>query len=324
MSTKSDTLARALGWVSLALGTAQLAAPRTVNRLSGVDDSRLARTVTRMVGTRQLMHGAALLGSRRPGPWTWSRVVGDVLDLALLGRAVASRSGRPRASGRSRRSRRSGRSGRSRAPGRRRRRAVAATAAVAGITALDLATALYSSGLGVRRPMRLQASITVNRPREEVYAFWRDVENLPAFMLHLDSVRATAERRSRWRARVPTADVEWEAKILDEQAGELIAWASVRGSMVATSGSVRFTDGPAGRGTAVHVTLEYRGRGRALGATVARMFGEYPEQQIRDDLRRFKQIMETGEALLSECGPEGVRLLRRLGQRPAQPVGGRS
>ncbi|GAA3221919.1 hypothetical protein GCM10020216_033740 [Nonomuraea helvata] len=125
MSTKSDTLARALGWVSLALGTVQLAAPRTINRLSGVDDSRLARTVTRMVGTRQLVHGAALLGSRRPGPWTWSRVVGDVLDLALLGRAVASRSGR---SGRSRASRRSRRS---RAPGRRPRRAVAATAAVA-------------------------------------------------------------------------------------------------------------------------------------------------------------------------------------------------
>ncbi|GAA3221913.1 hypothetical protein GCM10020216_033730 [Nonomuraea helvata] len=118
--------------------------------------------------------------------------------------------------------------------------------------------------------------------------------------------------------------MEWEAEILDEQAGELIAWASVRGSMVATSGSVRFTDGPAGRGTAVHVTLEYRGRGRAVGATVARMFGEYPEQQIRDDLRRFKQIMETGEAPLSEGGPQGVRPLRRLGQRSAQPVGGRS
>ncbi|MEV0237869.1 SRPBCC family protein [Nonomuraea sp. NPDC050786] len=321
MSTKSDTLARALGWVSLALGAAQLAAPRTVNRLSGVDDSRLARTVTRMVGTRQLMHGAALLGSRRPGPWTWSRVVGDALDLALLGRAVTSRS---RRSGRSGASGRSGRSRASGGSGRRRRRAVAATAAVAGITALDLTTALCSSGLGVRRPMRLQASITVNRPREEVYAFWRDFENLPAFMLHLDSVRATAERRSRWRAMVATADVEWEAEILDEQAGELIAWASVRGSMVTTSGSVRFTDGPAGRGTAVHVTLEYRGRGRALGATVARMFGEYPEQQLRDDLRRFKQIMETGEVLLSEGSPEGVRLLRPLGQRPAQPVGGRS
>ncbi|MEQ4725488.1 SRPBCC family protein [Nonomuraea sp. B19D2] len=306
MSTKSDTLARALGWVSLALGTAQLAAPRMVNRLSGVDDSRLASTVTRVAGARELMHAAALLGSRRPGPWTWGRVAGDALDLAVLGRAMANRSGR------------SGRYG------RRRRRAVAATAAVTGITALDLATALYSAGLGVRRPMRLQASITVNRPREEVYAFWRDLENLPAFMLHLESVRTTGERHSRWRAMVPTADVEWAAEILDEQAGELIAWRSVPGSMIKTSGSVTFTEGPAGRGTTVHLTLEYRGRGRALGAAVARMLGEYPEQQVRDDLRRFKQIMETGEVLLSAGSPEGVRLLSRLRQRPAQPVGGRS
>ncbi|MFI7641733.1 SRPBCC family protein [Nonomuraea sp. NPDC049400] len=312
MSRKSDTLARALGWVSLALGAAQLAAPRMVNRLSGVDDSRLASTVTRMAGTRELMHAAALLGSRRPGPWTWGRVAGDALDLAVLGRAMANRSGR------------SARSGRCDRSARRRRRAVAATAAVTGITALDLATALYSSGLGVRRPMRLQASITVNRPREEVYAFWRDLENLPAFMLHLESVRTTGERHSRWRAMVATADVEWAAEILDEQAGELIAWRSVRGSMINTSGSVRFTEGPAGRGTTVHLTLEYRGRGRALGAAVAGMLGEYPQQQVRDDLRRFKQIMETGEVLLAEGSPEGVRLLSRLRQRPAQPVGGRS
>ncbi|MEV1173810.1 SRPBCC family protein, partial [Nonomuraea sp. NPDC049784] len=269
-------------------------------RLCGVDDSRLARTVTRMIGARELMHAAALLGSRRPGPWTWSRVAGGALDLTLLGRAMASRSGR------------------------RRRRVAAATAAVTGITALDLAIALYSSGLGVRRPMRLQASITVNRPREEVYAFWRDFENLPAFMLHLESVRTMGERHSRWRAMIPTADVEWEAEILDERAGELIAWGSVRGSMVTTTGAVSFTDAPAGRGTMVHVTLEYRGRGRAPGTAVARMFGAYPEQQVRDDLRRFKQIMETGEVLLSEASPEGIRLLRQLRQRPAQPVGGRS
>ncbi|KAB8195465.1 cyclase [Nonomuraea phyllanthi] len=297
MSTKSDILARALGWVSLALGAAQLTAPRTVSRLSGVDDSRLAPTAVRIMGIRELMHAAVLLGSRRPAPWTWSRVAGDAMELALLGRAAAARTGR------------------------RRRRAVAATAAVSGITALDLAAALYASGPRGRRPMRLRASITVNRPREEVYAFWRDLENLPAFMLHLESVRAMGERRSRWRARSPLTDVEWEAEILDERPGELIAWESARGSMVTTSGSVRFADGPAGLGTVVHVTLDYRVPGGTVGTAVARMFGEHPEQQVRDDLRRFKQIMETGEVLVSEGSPEGVRALRQLRQRPAQPVG---
>jgi uncharacterized membrane protein len=326
MRTRNETFSRALGWVSLALGVLQLAAPRTVGRLSGVDDPRVAKRASRLVGARELMHAAVLLGSRRPGPWAWSRVAGDALDLAMLGRALSNR------------------------PAGRRRRITAATAAVAAITAADLFAAIHGtrsggidglgggagagSGTGRRRGRRvgkiiskgrtrLHASIVVNRPRDEVYAFWRDFENLPAFMIHLESVRDIGERRSRWTAKGPVTDVEWEAEIVDERVGELIAWGSVRGSAITTSGVVGFADGPGGLGTVVDVTMEYGMPGGALGAALARLLGEHPEQQIRDDLRRFKQVMETGEVLRSDGSPEGTRALRMARQRPAQPVGGR-
>src|SRR4051812_23177683 len=161
---KPDRLARGLGWASLGLGVFQLAAPNAVRRMSGADDSSLARVMVPMVGVRELFHAAVLLGSRLPQPWVWTRVAGGVTDLTTLGRAVAHRRGA------------------------RRRRAMAVTAVVAGITVVDLYTAVR----GGRRPwtqgLTLHAAITVRRPREEVYGFWRDLENLPRFMVHLRSV----------------------------------------------------------------------------------------------------------------------------------------
>lgn len=296
---RNDGFARALGWVSLALGTAQLAAPGAVSRLSGVDDSPAAKWITRLAGGREMLHAALLLGGRTPARWAWTRVAGDALDLTLLGTALARRKGG------------------------RRRRAAAATAAITGITALDLLCALRGSPPG-RGPLRLHASITINRPRQEVYLFWRNLENLPAFMVHLESVHAVGARHSRWRAKGPMTDVEWEAEIVDDREGELIAWSSVGDSAVTTSGTVAFTDGPDGRGTVVDVDMEYTVPGRALGAAVAKMVGEHPDQQIRDDLRRLKQVMETGEVVRSEGSPEGPRASRQIRQRPAQPTGARS
>ncbi|WP_336213877.1 SRPBCC family protein [Nonomuraea sp. LPB2021202275-12-8] len=296
---RTDGFARALGWVSLALGAAQLTAPRAISRLSGVDDHPAAARITKLVGGRELMHAALMLGGRQPARWAWSRVAGDAMDLALLGTALTGRSGG------------------------RRRRVAAATAAVTGITALDVLCAVRGSRAR-RGPLKLRASIMINRPRDEVYLFWRDLENLPTFMTHLKSVQVRSERRSRWTAKGPAADLVWEAEILDERAGEVIVWGSVRGSDVTTSGSVSFIDGPNGHGTRVDVTTQYGMPGRTLGAAIARMLGEHPEQQIRDDLRRFKQVMETGEVLRSDASPEGTHTLRQLGQRPAQPVGGRS
>ncbi|MEU0572813.1 SRPBCC family protein [Nonomuraea sp. NPDC005983] len=196
------------------------------------------------------------------------------------------------------------------------------TVAVAGITAFDLYTAIRASktrhGKG---PMRVRATITINRPREEVYRYWRDFEKLPQFMTHLESVRSLGERRSQWRARGPMGGVQWEAEIIEDRVGELITWGSIRGADVSTNGSVRFTNALGGHGTVVQVDLTYGTPGRALSAVIARLLGEHPEQQIRDDLRRFKQVMETGEVVRSEASPEGAYTPRLAAQRPAQPVG---
>ncbi|SDJ23529.1 Uncharacterized membrane protein [Nonomuraea jiangxiensis] len=295
----TDRFARALGWASLALGAAQLTAPRVVTRLCGVDDAPGATAFARLVGGRELLHAALLLGAKNPASWAWTRVVGDTMDLGVLGRAAANRTGARRA------------------------RALAALGAVAGIAALDTACARRGTA-NAKGPLQVRASITVNKPREEVYRFWRELENLPTFMVHLDSVRTLDERRSRWKAKGPIIDLEWEAEIIDERAGELIAWRSVPGTGVSNAGLVGFTTGPGGRGTVVDVSMEYGAPGRKLAAAVARMFGEHPEQQVRDDLRRFKQVMETGEVVRSEGSPEGHRALRQLRQRPAQPIGGRA
>lgn len=155
--------------------------------------------------------------------------------------------------------------------------------------------------------LEVKRSVTVMRSREEVYAFWRDLGNLPRFMQHLEAVTTTGDRRSHWVAAAPAGTtVEWDAEILEDRAGERIAWRSVDKSDVRNEGVVRFTDAPADRGTEVHVELRYDAPAGKAGAAVAKLFGEEPGVQIRDDLRRFKQVMETGEVLLSDGSPGGA------------------
>jgi uncharacterized membrane protein len=294
---KLKGLARGLGWGSLGMAAIPLAAPNAVRRISGVDDSTLAGFLVPLIGARELFHAAALLGSRLPERWVWTRVAGDAVDLTAMGCAVSRRRGA------------------------RRRRAMAVTAAVAGITAADLYIAVRARRRPWRHGMTLHAAITVRRPREEVYGFWRDVENLPRFMIHLESVQVIDQRRSHWTARGPVGKaIEWDARIVDDRPGSLIVWRSSDGATVRNSGSVRFADAPGGRGTEVHVELRFDPPGGVVGAAFARLLGEHPDQQIRDDLRRFKQVLETGEVVRSEGSPEGVHGIRQLRQRPAQPV----
>lgn len=161
------------------------------------------------------------------------------------------------------------------------------------------------------RGFQVHEAITINRPLAEVYQFWRRFENFPTFMSHLESVQTIGPGRSRWRAKGPAGvRVEWEAEITGDRESEWIAWRSVEGSAVQHSGSVRFEHAPGARGTEVHVELQYNPPAGVLGVTVARLFGDDPAQQIREDLRRFKQLLETGEVSLSD-GP-GL-------WRPAQP-----
>jgi len=282
-----EKIALGLGWFSIGLGLAEIAAPRGLAKLIGVrgDHSGLLRTL----GMREIASGIGILAGRRPAGllqgWMWSRVGGDAMDLALLGAALKS-----------------GRSSQG--------RVVAATAAVAGVTALDLICSLKlgrRDGATTRRgAIRVTQAVTINRSPEELYRFWRDFQNLSRFMKHLKSVQVTGDRRSHWVAKAPAGrTVEWDAEITEDRPNELIAWRSLEGSDVENMGSVRFERAPGGRGAVVKVHMRYNPPAGVIGAGVAKLLGEAPEWQIKDDLRRFKQVMETGEIITTEGQPAG-------------------
>jgi uncharacterized membrane protein len=160
---------------------------------------------------------------------------------------------------------------------------------------------------GIDKGLRVEKTVSIqNKSIEELYQFWHDFENLPTFMKHLKSVTLINETRSHWVASAPLGNsVEWDADIITDLPNHLISWASVPGADVENSGFVRFKAAPPGRGVEVKVVLEYRVPGGALTAAIASVFGENPEQQIGDDLRRFKMLMETGELATTEgqsCG----------------------
>lgn len=159
--------------------------------------------------------------------------------------------------------------------------------------------------VGTEKRIRVEKTITIsNKSQEELYRFWRNLENLPTFMKHLKSVREIDSTRSHWVANAPLgSEVEWYADIVSDQENQLIAWASVEGADIDNSGFVRFQKAPQGRGTEVKVVLEYNPPAGGVGATIAKLFGESPEQQIGDELRRFKMLMEAGEIATTEGQP---------------------
>jgi uncharacterized membrane protein len=298
METSAKT-ANLLGWFSLELGIPQIVAPGRVNRLIGVQDDATARFWQRVVGVRELIAAAGILPQRRPTGFLWARVAGDAMDLTLLAKAFGSK----------------------------RESAVrlgAATALVAGVAVVDLLTARrFTDDSELEKeetPMHLRTAITVRAPRDEVYAFWRDFENFPDFMAHVESVQITGDRRSHWKAKGPIGKVEWDAELVEDNPGRLIAWRSLPHSDVPNYGTVRFQDAPGGRGTEVHVNIHYEPPVGKLGVTLAKLFGEEPQQQAADDLRRFKQIKECGQVVRSEGSPEGPVTQRLIRQRPAQPL----
>jgi uncharacterized membrane protein len=139
-------------------------------------------------------------------------------------------------------------------------------------------------------------SVTIDRPRQELYDFWRELANLPRFMRNVHRVHVLDATRSRWVIEAPGGKtVEWESEITHDEPGRMIAWHSVKGASVRNSGTVEFLDSPDGRGTVVRVTLVYDPPAGTLGKLVARLFQKEPKVQARQDLRRFKQLMETGE-----------------------------
>jgi uncharacterized membrane protein len=289
--SSADPLALGLGWFSIGLGLAEIVAPDSVARLIGTRPTDRNRTILRSYGAREIAAGIAILSQPDEARWLWTRVAGDAVDLASLGRMMAS-------------------------DNTDRRLAGFATASVLGVTALDILCAMRlgdgsASEPGMRRSRNtvVRQSITVNRSIDEVYAFWRNFANFPRFMAHLDEVTMQGTR-SHWVATAPAGmTVEWDAETVESRENERIAWRSLEGSDVQHSGHVHFVRAPGARGTEVRVHLTYIPPGGALGRAIAKLFGADPEQQVRDDLRRFKQIMETGEVTLSE-GPGLSRAAR--------------
>lgn len=139
-------------------------------------------------------------------------------------------------------------------------------------------------------------TITINRPREEVYAFWRDFRNLARFMENVESVEVSDNRRSHWVVKAPAGKtVEWDSELTEEEEGRLLAWESVEGADIKNTGRIEFRDAPPGRGTEVTATIVYDPPGGDLGKLIAKLFQKEPKIQARRDLRRFKQLLETGE-----------------------------
>ncbi|HET6283847.1 MAG TPA: SRPBCC family protein [Polyangia bacterium] len=213
-----------------------------------------------------------------------------------------------------------------RSRGAKKLRIGAAMAGVVGVSLLDVVTSRQLRRLAARgeevavgRPIRIVKTITVNQPPEEVYRFWRNLENLPRFMSNVEAVRVLDDRRSHWRVKGPAGKtVEWDAEIVDDRENRLIAWQSLENADVSNRGMVWFRRAPGARGTEIRLELEYDPPGGRVGATVAKLFGREPGQQANADLRRFKQVMEVGEVVQSDAS-----LSRRPhpARPPERPVG---
>jgi uncharacterized membrane protein len=294
----AEKLARGLGIFSFGLGVVELFAPKLVARIAGAKGKTPG--LVRLFGVREIMSGVLIFSQgKRPDMGVWSRVLGDLIDLAALGLIFL----RPKTN---------------------KIGTLFALVNVLAITKLDIMTAKELSRLkgaitedGM---IRVQKSVFINRSPQEVYERWRHLDELPTFMRHLVSVTAEDKRQMHWRATAPGGStVEWDAEIVEDRPGELISWRSLPGAEVCNSGAVRFEPVPPERGTILHVELEYSPPAGIIGAQVARLFREEPSQQLKDDLYRFKQIAETGEIIRSDASPEGNGSIL---QRPAQPLPG--
>lgn len=280
-------LARALGWFSVGLGVAELAVPRALGTLIGIQRPWTMRAL----GLREIAAGAAILRRPREPAFLWSRVAGDAMDLALLGAAFGARDAG-------------------------RLRLTAALGTVGAVTAVDVVASRRLSAAVVGQPaapVEVSLSVAVDRPAEELYRFWRDLTNLPRFMSLVREVRPVdglppdQARRWHWVAAAPVGSLQWESEITEERPGVLIAWRSRAGTPLATEGTVHFAAAPNGEGTLVRLRLRYAGAAGAATAAVARLLRQLPRQQLKAELRRFKQLIETGEIATIDGQPSGPR-----------------
>lgn len=171
--------------------------------------------------------------------------------------------------------------------------------------------------------IEVTGALMINKPREEVYAYWRNLGNLPNFMEHLEEVVVHDENRSAWKARIPggIATISWEAEITADEPGSYLSWCSLPGSVVDNAGEVRFIDAPEGRGTHVYAEITYRLPAGDVGAVVGKMFNPVVEQLVREDIRRFKNILEGDEATSAEVQPSGRKGSRTRSRENSENAG---
>jgi uncharacterized membrane protein len=292
----TQRVAQALGWFSIGLGVAELVAPRKMAKATGLNGKA---ALMPFLGAREITSGIGILASKQPAGWLWSRVLGDVMDLAVLGCGARSSNGNAK-------------------------RLAVSTAMVAGVAAADIfcskqATTQVAHGRRKILGVTLR-TVTISRPAKELYQFWRKLENLPQIIPDLKSVTETGARTSHWVARGPAGkDIEWDAEITEDNAADRISWRSLPGATVPNSGTVRFEELPGDRGTVVRLMIDYDPPASGLGARIARLFGKAPEQQAIEFLRKFKQLMETGEIATTVGQPAG----RKTSYSPKFDVGAR-
>ncbi|HET7504768.1 MAG TPA: SRPBCC family protein [Kofleriaceae bacterium] len=278
-------LSRALGLFSLGLGLTEIAALRALARAIGVKPDGRTSTALRVLGMREILSGIGVLLKPRRSLPLWARVAGDAIDLGAMAWAARSRRTSMQRLG-------------------------AAFVAVAGVAALDVIASRRVARAHRTAIDPVIASVTINKPVSEVYAFWRRLENLPRFMDFLESVSQRPSGRSRWVARLPLGrTIAWDAEIIDDRPDELIAWRTVEGSTLQHRGEVSFARTPGRDMTEVRIQLELGLFGARPNPVLAKLL---TRPQIKGDLRRLKQVMETGEVVRSDAS------IHR-GRHPAQP-----
>jgi uncharacterized membrane protein len=281
-----ERIATSLGWFSVGLGLAEVVAPGTVANLIGVNHKPTTKKLLRAYGVRELAAGVGILTRPRQTGWIWSRVAGDMLDLASLGSAMQDRH-------------------------TNKLRLGTATAAVLGVTALDVicgqqftkTNGAASNGHAKEDPSKkVIRTIVVDRSPEEAYRFWRNFENLPKLMTYLESVRTLDNRRTHWTAVGPAGNtIEWDAELVTDEPNQTIAWRSINATHFKNAGTVRFETAPGNRGTLVRVEMKYEPVGGSLPSIVNKMLGADLGRRLEHDLRNFKQVLEVGEVTKSDA-----------------------
>ena len=285
-SLSAGTLARGLGWFSIALGVAELVAPRVMTRTLGL---RGREDLVRTYGLREIGTGIGILASEDPAPWIWGRVGGDALDLATVAGGLKSS---------------------------KRNNALLALIALGGVTAIDVACGRQlgrdrgagSNGHDAGAPTdapEAERSITIGKAAQELYEQWRDPKTLSRVMAPFATVRPSDVGNMHWQVDGPLGQtLDWTMEVVGDRSGEAIGWRSLPGAQVPCEGSVRFHSATGGRGTIATLRIRFDPPGGVLGDAVAKLRRGLVPATIADmALHRFKSLVETGEIPTTERQP---------------------